>query len=164
MKAKLPPESATLAKAKSTVERLLKFRPRSEFEIRSKLKEKGFGGEVIDQTVFYFQKLDVLNDTVFAKGWIRSRLNKPMGARRIKEELRLKGIDKEIIAAQLTEAKTNYDETEAVQKAAEKRLRSYRNLKTEQKKQRLFGYLARRGFSNESIYKVLKGLIKNYER
>lgn len=158
MRTQLPPASATLAKAKIVVERLFKFRPRSEFEIRSKLKDKGFGGEVIDQTVFYFQKLGVIDDTVFAKGWIQSRLNKPFGIRRIKEELKLKGVDSEIIATRLDEAKTNYDEIEAVQKTVEKRLKSYRNLNPQQKKQRLFGYLSRRGFSSESIYKTLKQL------
>jgi regulatory protein len=149
-------EGATLSQAKAVVHRLFKFRIRSEHEIRAKLKEKGFPHEIIEQAVAFFTKCEMLNDTIFAKAWIGSRLNKPMGLRRIKQELKEKGIADEIIASELTAAKSDYDESEAVKEVIKRRLRMYQGLDPIKKKRRLEGYLLRRGFSTETIYKILK--------
>lgn len=140
---------------KAVINRLFKFRPRSEHEIIAKLKEKKFESGIIDEVVLLYKNCGLIDDANFAKGWITSRLNKPMGFRRIRQELREKGVQDEIIDAQLAEAKTKYDETGAVSKIAQKRLKYYQGLDNLTKKRRLEGYLLRRGFSAEAVYKVI---------
>lgn len=151
-------DKLTLSKAKAVVHRLFKFRLRSENEIRSKLREKGFTPEIVGETIAFFIKCEMIDDAIFAKAWIGSRLNKPMGLRRIKQELKEKGIADEIIASELGKAKADYDESEAVSKVIKRRARTYQGLDPLKAKRRMEGYLIRRGFSTETIYKTLKGM------
>ncbi len=160
----IDPERSSIIKAKAVVFRLFKFRPRSEAELREKLRDKAFEHEIIDQTIAYFLKLGLIDDQIFAKGWIQSRLNKPYGTRRIKQELKQKGISDEIIATELEKAKTHYDELEAITKISNKRLRIYKNLDKIKTRRRLQDYLLRRGFSPENIQKALKGVLKHDDR
>ena len=148
-------KTLSLTKAKAVVHRLFKFRLRSENELRSNLKDKGFPPEIIGQTIAFFIKCEMIDDAVFAKAWIGSRLNKPMGLRRIKQELKEKGIADEIIADELSKAKSNYDESEAVKEVVKRRSRIYTGLDPLKAKRRMEGYLIRRGFSTETIYKTL---------
>jgi len=145
----------SFSKAKAVVHRLFKFRIRSIHEIRTKLKDKGFSRELSEQTVEFFIKCEMLDDEVFAKAWITSRLNKPMGLRRIKQELKEKGIADEIIAGELTKTKADYDETEAVLGVIKRRTQIFQGLDPIKIKRRMEGYLLRRGFSTETIYKTL---------
>ncbi len=149
-------EKASLCKAKAVVYQLFKFRPRSEHEIITKLKEKNFESGIIEQVVSFFKKCGLIDDQVFAKSWVASRLNKPIGLRRIQEELKVKGIAAEIIALQLSAAKSGYDESAAIKEIIKRRARIYQELDPIKKRRRLEGYLLRRGFSTETVYKILK--------
>ena len=145
-------------KARSTVYRLLKIRLRSEKEIRDKLKLKQFPDETIDHTVTYFTQIGLIDDRLFAQKWIASRLNKPFGARRIQHELKDKGIHRRIIDDEIKNAGEDYCEEDVVLELARKRRRKYEGLDPQKVKQRLYGYLSRRGFSPESIFKAMKRL------
>ena len=143
-------------KAKSAVFRLLKIRSRSEQEVKDKLKQKGFDEHVIGQAIRYFKDLELIHDRQFAKGWIASRLNKPFGSHRIRLELKQKGIDDDIIDEELTKALESYSEEEVVLSLLKKRVVKYKNVPPLKLKQRLYNYLARRGFNAEVIYRSLK--------
>jgi regulatory protein len=160
----IDPERSSVIKARAVVFRLFKFRPRSEQELVDKLQDKGFDKEITGQTITYFKKLGLIDDAVFAKGWIQSRLNKPYGTRRIKQELKHKGILDEIIATELEKAKAHYDELEIIIKISNKRIRIYKNLDKIKTRRRLQDYLLRRGFSPENIQKALRGIFKNDDR
>jgi len=137
---------------------LLKFRPRSEYEICERLKKKKFTPEIIKSTLSYLKDKSFIDDNYFAKAWIDSRLKKPFGIRKIREELKLKGIDKEIIDSQINRIKENYSENEIVLEVAKKRLSRFKGLEPNKAKMRLWGYLTRRGFSSDTIAEVIGGL------
>ena len=146
-----------ISKAKTAVFRFLKIRLRSEQEIAEKLKIKKFDKNIIKETIRYFKDIELINDRVFAKAWIRSRLNKPFGFGRIKNELKTKGVAEDILQEEFENIKSDdYQESEIVLKAAQRRASVYKNVDPLKLKQRLLGYLTRRGFSSESIYKALK--------
>ena len=147
-----------LLQAKTIVFRLFKFRPRSKKEIIKRLKEKNIAPKVIEKIVEYFKTIGMIDDALFAKGWSRSRLNKPFGIQRICYELRQKGVDQDVIADALDEVTQDYDEVETIVALAEKRLKKYSHLDKQKARQRLYGFLARRGFSSEAIYKACTGL------
>src|SRR5882762_1022222 len=88
----------------------LKIRPRSVHELRAKLSGKGFGPEDIDDVVAALKSIDLLNDRVFTASWIRYRLARPFGFRRIITELKQKGIADDIIAEAVSSAKGQYAE------------------------------------------------------
>ena len=157
-------ESTELGRSKLAVYRLLKFRPRTEFELRSKLKEKEFSSLIIDQTLIYFKNIDLVNDEKFAKGWLQSRLKKPFGLNRIKRELKAKGIDNILIQSVCADRPDQDEEVNAIEELATRRLRQYRHLPPLKARQRLTAYLIRRGFRPSAVYKSLTKLFKKNER
>ena len=75
---------------------------------------------------------------------------------RITIELKQKGVGTDIIKEELEAAKANFDETNTISELAKRRALKYKNIEPMKVKQRLFGYLQRRGFSNAAILKALK--------
>jgi len=147
-----------LQEAKNTAYRLLKIRNRSEQEIRVKLKEKDFPNDIIEETTRYLKTVNLIDDRLFAKGFIRSRLNKPFGKRRIVLELQQKGVSKDIIKETLLSETENYDEKDTAINLVRKRAVKYHGIEETKKQQRLFAYLIRRGFSSDSAWKAIKEL------
>ena len=145
----------TLQKARDYAFLLLKFRLRSEREIYARLKKKKFDEEIIKQTVSFLKNKGFIDDSVFAKAWIESRLKKPLGLRRIRQELNLKGVDKEIIDSQISEVKKDYPEEELVKKIAQERFKRLKGIEPRSAKRRVYTYLLRRGFSPETIINAL---------
>lgn len=140
---------------RNTIFRLLKIRERSVKEIQDKLKTKNYLKEEIDESIHYFLNLDLLNDRRFTEQWIRWRLSKPYGFKRIFFELKLKGIDDETIHTAMTAAKSSQDEEKTIYDLAVRRLKKYQNIDDEKTIQRLYGYLYRRGFNSAIINKTL---------
>ena len=147
--------SLELQRAKNYAFLLLKFRLRSEKEIYQRLKKKKFPEGIIQETLFFLRDKKFIDDNFFAKTWIESRLKKPLGLRRIKQELKLKGLDKEIIDSQIGEIKKGYSEQEIVIKVARQRLSKLKGIEPVKAKSRVYGYLLRRGFSPEIVIDVL---------
>ena len=147
-----------LRKAQTVVFRLLKFRLRSEKELREKLKAKKLPSPIIKQTIAYFKDLDLIDDRRFARQWTSSRLKKPLGINRIRMELKEKGISPAIIEGALKEVTDQYEESEVVIALAQYRASKYRTCDPEKTKQRVYGYLLRRGFSVNDSIKAIKTL------
>jgi len=147
-----------LSKARNYAFLLLKFRLRSEREIYERLKRKKFADTVIRETLSFLKERGFLDDNLFAKNWIESRLKKPLGIKKIREELKAKGINKQIIDAQLGRLPESYSEEEAVRNLAAKRLESLKGVDTITRSRRLYGYLARRGFSSEVVTDIVNEL------
>ncbi len=63
-----------LAKARLYTYRLLNYRPRSEQEIRDKLKKRDFGEAIIDSIVLELKNRSLIDDYNFARFWAKSRL------------------------------------------------------------------------------------------
>jgi regulatory protein len=143
-------------RARNAVNRLLKIRMRSELEIRGKLLQKGFSERVVDEVVQFFTKAKLINDRQFARMWINSRLIRPFGLSRIRFELHSKGIDKDIIESELSEIASGFDEDSVVCDLAKRRAAKFKNIKKDKLKQRVYGYLLRRGFSPSAVIKAIK--------
>jgi len=143
-------------KAKNYAFLLLKYRLRSESEIRQRLRRRKFKEEIIKKTLSYLKEKDLINDRLFAKTWSESRIKRPLGLRRIRQELRLKGVDRQIIDEELLNLKNDYAEAEIVKEIAKERLKRLRDIDPKKAKARIYGYLLRRGFSPEVIIDIIK--------
>lgn len=150
-----------LQKAKNYAFLLLKFRLRSERELYERLRKKKFEEGIIRNTLCFLKEKRFVDDNVFAKNWIQSRLRKPLGIRRIKQELILKGIAKEIIECQISEIKKSYCEQDTVYKIVQSRINKLKSINPDTAKRRLFAWLLRRGFSPEAVTEAINQLIKN---
>ena len=146
--------------AKSDALRIIARRHRSRQQLSDLLKAKGHAAKPIDQVLDQLEKAGLLNDEKYAKAVADSKLYlRPVGRRRLERDLKKKGLSDGVVR-QTMESFKDYDETAAAMEVAQKRIRVMKNLPSEKKKARLFGFLQRRGFSSEAIYAALSKAIK----
>lgn len=153
-----PAEIAALAHAdarRRAIEsalRLLSYRPRSERELRERLARKGFDWRVVRATLARLRELGYLDDAAFARFWTETRQAYRPRSRRLAEgELRRRGIGREDAEA----ATAEISDEEAAYEAARRRLAALAGLEYGRFRERLGGFLTRRGFS----YGVARGTI-----
>ena len=139
---------------------LLKFRLRSEKELYDRLKKKKFPEGEIKKVIAFLKEKKFIDDRAFVKAWVSSRLRQSIGIKKIRLELRQKGIAKEIIDSQIEQVKDGYSETEIVEGLAAGRLRKIKNIDPLKAKNRVYGYLIRRGFSPDIVIDILNKLCK----
>jgi regulatory protein len=144
--------------AKAAALRFLKIRPRSIAELKEKLEVKGFSSTEIEETLHDLMASGSLDDRAFTKSWINYRLARPFGFRRINQELKDKGIEKEIIEQAVAEIKSSYDPEKTVLDLAQRRWQRLPALDPQKKKKRVLDFLLRRGFEADIVIKILKYL------
>ena len=145
-------------KARAYAFLLLKFRLRSENELKARLRQKGFSEEASQDTVNFLRDKKFIDDNVFAKAWVSSRLKRPLGLRKIRQELVQKGLAKEVISNALGRAKEHYDESQIISQLAKQKILKMRGIEPLKAKARIYGYLMRRGFSPDAIGEVVQKL------
>jgi regulatory protein len=129
--------------------RLLNIRPRSEQEIQRSLVKKGYSEEVIQATLERLRSGGLVDDAAFARVWVENQnLFRPRGRRALAIELRHKGIADEHIRSALDE---ELDEGELAFQAAQKYARRLAGLGKIEFRNKLGQFLARRGFSYDTI-------------
>jgi len=144
-------------KAKEAALALLSFRPRTEVELRRRLKEKEFPKDVIEECVAGLGKLGLVDDSAFAATFVRDRVRlKPKGRRMLAQELRTKGVDMDTAHEVIDEVLANAEvsETDLAREAAAK----WSPKKGEERnkaRQRFYAFMARRGFGGDAIREVM---------
>src|SRR5262245_13114772 len=84
--------------------RFLEARSRSVAEVRRRLTTAGYRRELVDGAIARLGELGMLDDEAFARAWVESRDRaRPRGERALRDELRRKGIDRNIVDAVLQE-------------------------------------------------------------
>jgi len=122
-----------------------------------RLKQKGHRGIIIAGTIDGLKSKGMLDDLAFAKLWIGDRISlKPAGKSLIAAELRAKGIDDATIDEAFAGYKDSFDEYELALPLARKKIRTIRGADPEKAKRKVFDFLVRRGFSRNTIWKVIK--------
>ena len=156
------------ASAKRVALRFLARRPRSAKEVRDKLREKEFGDADIAQVIESLERAGLLNDVEFARMYIRDAVAlKPTGTTLLKRKLLLLGISKATVDEALAETFACVDQHAAAMEAGQKFLKkstaTRRASDQTQLRNRLAGFLGRRGFTWETIQPVMKALMKEQE-
>ncbi|MBI5213965.1 MAG: regulatory protein RecX [Nitrospirae bacterium] len=134
--------------------RLLGYRDRSEKEMLEKLMQKGFSAEVAGNAVAYLKNRGFIDDRRFA-GILKKTAaeRKHLGRSGTLAYLINKGISGDI-ADEILGDEDDYLDT--ARNLIEKKMRSLKSCDGETIKRRLWGMLARRGFSYGTINKALK--------
>ncbi|HQJ15473.1 MAG TPA: regulatory protein RecX [Candidatus Omnitrophota bacterium] len=115
------------------------------------MKRKKFPAGVIDATVRFLKEKQFLDDGRFSRAWIDSRLKRSIGLRRVKNELRLKGIPSALAEASAAAVTEGYDENEIVQGLISRKTATMKGIDRQKMKQRIYAFLVRRGFSADAI-------------
>lgn len=146
--------------ARNNVYSLLRIRPRSEFEIRQRLKLKGYGDGIIDYCIEDLKRRGHINDEKFARFWIDSRMHlNPVGDIVLKHELKEKGIADSIIEATLESKAKTYDEYEVAFNMACERFERLKKLDRRKAAKRVYDFLLRRGFKYDTIKRIIEAII-----
>ena len=133
----------------------LAARDRSVRQVRDKLAQKKCPAEMIDRVIEDLVEDRLLDDTAFARRWVRTRQeSRPSGARKFTDELRHKGIDADVIEQILAEFGDVGSEETAVQLLRGQAPR-YRGVEEIRAKRRMYGLLSRRGFDSETASRAV---------
>ncbi len=132
----------------------LSYRPRSESEVESSLKEKGFDEGVIAYVLERLKQDRYLGDEQFAQLWVENRSSfRPRSRRMLRYELRQKGVSEENISNALDGAE---EESSLAYQAAARYASRLKDEEWDTFRKRLAAFLARRGFSYGTISPVVR--------
>ena len=147
----------TIEDARAAALRLLKFRPRSESELKERLAQKGFQETVVEIVVEDLRRKGFVGDAQFARYFAAQQsASKPVGRRLLMNRLKAKGVQPELAQQAVELAMEGRDDLALARKAAGKRAAALAGLPRAAAERRLFGYLSRRGFSGDVVWKVVK--------
>jgi regulatory protein len=158
---KLLERAEELFGAKSAALRFLAVRPRSEREVRDRLREKEFGDEEIQKTVEDLTSAGLLDDDAFARAYIRNALAlRPVGRVALMRKLLLLGVAKEKAVAALEETLAGTDQEADAARAAAGFLKRSASLSRREDprktRARLTAFLLRRGYTWEIVRPVVQ--------
>lgn len=137
--------------------------PRSEQELVTRLRRKGFGAAATTQAVARVGELGYIDDEAYARMMV-ARLERKgdMGYLRMRQELLRRGISVSVADAVLGPV-DHLQERERALKLARRRVASSRAPSTDASVRRLAGYLQRRGFGSETIAWCLRQVVSEVD-
>src|SRR6266568_3579977 len=150
---RMPPSSCRWA-----LEWSRNYCPRSREEVRRYLRRKQTAPEIIDAALARLDRFELVNDRDFATFWAENRQQfSPRGARAIKNELRMKGVGREVVDEMVSDEK---DEELALLAGRKKAMSLLHNPTMDSMifRTRLGSFLQRRGFDYEIVARTVKAL------
>lgn len=151
--------SSAVSNAWNTACRWLGYRPRTESEIRKRLLQAGYSETVVTEAIRRLTEYRYLDDRRLAEALVEEQKRRGIFGRAVlRQRLRGRGIDAALADEVVGEALQGVDELEEALALAGKRMKALAGLDRDVSRRRLAGYLSRRGFSMETVYKVLEKL------
>ena len=153
------PDADAESVARAIVLRQLSMAPRSRSQLERKLRQRGCEDEVAAKVLDRMTEVGLVDDEAYAQMLVRSRQSdKGLARRALAHELRKQGIDPEIADEALGQVGAGDERLRAEQLVA-KKLRSMRGLAPEVQARRLAGMLARKGYSGEVAWPIVRDAV-----
>jgi regulatory protein len=148
------------SKAKSTALKIFERSYKTEKEMIEKLQSRDFPDEVIQRVISFMKEYAFIDDEKYTQMYVKDKI-KNRGRNRIKYDLLRKGVDEEIINNKIN----SFDSEEEIDIAIELGSKKYNSIiKREQDqrkiKQKLSQFLLSRGYTWDTINKVVRVLLK----
>lgn len=140
-------------RAKLRAMHLLESMDRTRAELEKKLQSSEYPREAVAEALAYVESFGYLDDKRYARHYVECK-KEGRGKARLKMELAQKGVDRNIIEEVLDEAKLD-DCRDTIRELVRKRRRGDGPM-DDRERQRIYGYLMRKGFSSSDILSVLK--------
>jgi regulatory protein len=146
-------------KAYDRAVRFLAYRPRSETEVRDRLKRSDTDQRVIEAVIGRLRAQGYLDDADFARFWVEERQRfSPRSAYALRQELRRKGLDDSTIASAVSGLDAAASAYEAARPRA-LRLSSLAGNDPALFRRKMGDFLLRRGFDYEVVREVVTRLL-----
>jgi regulatory protein len=146
-----------LEKAYQRALKYLNLRPRSEAEMRQHLSKHRVGEADLETILQRLRDSGLLNDQAFARLWVENRSTfRPRSKRALQAELKRKGIHAEALGDALADA----NDADSAYRLAQRRAPRLTALPKPEFRQKLGGYLARRGYAFDIIAPILERVWK----
>ncbi len=128
--------------------RRLARRDHSVAELRRALLERGHEREEVEAAIDRLRWERYVDDTGFAERFARSRMaNQGHGRMRIRQDLRLRGVERRTVEAGIAGALREVDEKAVVDGLARRYWRQHAAVEPEKRLKHLWAFLVRRGFA-----------------
>lgn len=147
-------------KAKEYVFRSLTCHDQTEWEIRRKLKQRGYQSETADAVIALLQEYNYINDLRYTEQYIASHCER-WNRRKILEHLCAKGIHAENCIDYYLE-QYQYDEEALLVREMNKYIRN-KNLSDGRIREKVIAYFLQKGYSYTIIQTILKEKIVVYK-
>lgn len=147
-------QETLIKRAKIKALKLLEMSDRSEAGLKNRLASAGYPPCAVEAAAEYVKSYGYIDDGRFASYLVSSRKGQKSRAE-LQAFLRTKGLQNEQIEQALEAEYTAEDAVAAIQRLAEKRHYDPQKA-TVQEKQRLYAYLARKGFRYDDIRQVIQ--------
>ena len=135
--------------------RYLDYRPRSEAELRGRLKRRGFDDEHVEAALARLREQGLVDDLAFAEFWKGNRESfRPRSRRLTALELRQKGVANDVI----NRVVADIDDEDSAYRAAQNRAHRLPDADYREFRHRLGEYLKRRGFGYRVIIRTVERL------
>ncbi len=142
--------------ARSICLKLLTMSPKSRSQLADALTAKGIPDDAAKVVLDRYTEVGLIDDVAFAQAWVSTRqAGRGLATRALAQELRRRGIDKDIAAAALATLDPNA-EAVAARVLVERKLRSMHGLEPAVATRRLLGMLARKGYSSDVALRTVR--------
>lgn len=155
--------AAGVDKAYRDALRRLNRRSMSRGMLERKLRQKDHDPGAIAAALDRLEDLKLIDDVSFGRMLIRDlQMRKPAGPRLITSKLYEKGLKRDLIERLIAEAfaDADDDQLEGATELARKKLRTLERFDEQTRKRRLYGMLARRGFTGDIVSKAISAVMK----
>ena len=145
--------------ARQIVLRQLAMAPRSRAELQQKLTQRGCAPEVAGSVLDRMTQVGLVDDEAYAHMLVRTQqTGRGLARRALARELRTKGIDSDLADEALSSI-SDEDERDRARALVDKKLKAMHGLGIEVQTRRLAGMLARKGYSPNLTYAVIREAI-----
>lgn len=147
-------EDVLLKRAKLRAMHLLNDMARTEEQLRQKLRQGGYPEDVAEGAIAYVKSFGYINDEAYIRSFVESRKDKK-SRREIYALLGQKGVKGELVEQILAEVYEEHSDREAISEIL-RRKRYDPETADDKERQRIYGYLIRKGFRYEDVRQVIQ--------
>ena len=150
-------DDPTPAAARTAALLLLGRRELSAFQLRDRLRRKGFPDNVIDQALSDLRGTGAVDDSRAASARARhDRVVRRHGRARVLRQVQAMGVDSDTAREAVSAAFDDVDETQMIEEAISRRLRNGPFPDDPAGVRRLYGWLLRQGFDGDKVSRLLR--------
>jgi regulatory protein len=136
--------------------RQLSYSARTRAQLASAMRRRGIEDGIAADILSRFEAVGLVDDEAFAAAWVDSRhRGRGVGPRKLEHELRHRGVDQRLTAESLSTI-TPEEERATARALIQVRLAGTRRQPAQRRARRLAGILARKGYSPQVAYDVVR--------